>query len=127
MPAATPVLAPAGSGRTEGGGMARPRHRAGRLVLGLLFVLWVGALPGAQGEPGPRPRRPLAVEDLYRLDSPQALVLSPDGARAAYARRWVDPASKQERQSLYLVEGRRDHARALEEGEPDARSPAFSP
>jgi dipeptidyl aminopeptidase/acylaminoacyl peptidase len=83
------------------------------------------ALSSVQGEPPVR--RPLVLEDLYRLDHPIQLVLSPDGRRAAYIRSWIDGPSRQERFSLWLVDGARDRARPLEEGQPDARDPVFSP
>lgn len=69
-------------------------------------------------------KRPLAAEDLYLFDSPQSAVVSPDGKRAAYIRQWIDSTSKQERYSLWLVDGK---PRALEASEPDARAPIFSP
>jgi hypothetical protein len=50
-------------------------------------------------------KKPLAVEDLYRLDQPQTPTLSPDGKRLASVRRWIDGRSKQERHALWLVEG----------------------
>jgi dipeptidyl aminopeptidase/acylaminoacyl peptidase len=64
---------------------------------------------------------PVTVDDLYLFEGPRSAVLSPDGTRAAYARGWIDAASREERSSLWI-----DRA-ALEEGEPDARSPVFSP
>src|SRR5262249_3923035 len=52
---------------------------------------------------------------------------APDGKRLAYVRQWIDPDTKQERQSLWLVKGKRDSARPLEQAQPDARAPVFSP
>lgn len=72
-------------------------------------------------------KKPLAVEDLYRFDAPESLTLAPDGARAVYVRRWIDPATRRERFALWLVEGSRDKVKPLEKGEPDGRSPAISP
>lgn len=69
----------------------------------------------------------LTLDDLYRFDSPRNAVLSPDGTRLAYSRYRIDRPSRQERWSLWLVEGSRDRARPLETGEPDARKPVFSP
>lgn len=65
--------------------------------------------------------KPITVEDLYRFEGPRSAVLSPAGDRAAYARGWIDAATREERSSLWI------DRRALEEGEPDARSPIFSP
>src|SRR5205807_633903 len=70
---------------------------------------------------------PLAVEDLYRLDAPHSPALSPDGKRLACVRQWIDPTTHAERQSLWVVEGDRKNARPLEETQPDARAPVFSP
>src|SRR4051812_24249188 len=71
--------------------------------------------------------RPLAIDDLYKMDSARGLVLSPDGRRAVFVRQWIDAASKQERSSLWLVEKFKDSGKPLEEGQPDGRSPVFSP
>ena len=68
-----------------------------------------------------RPAKPLAVEDLYRMEGPRSGILSPDGEHAAYARAWIDPETREERSALWF------DRRPLEEGEPDARSPIFSP
>ncbi len=70
--------------------------------------------------------RPLAVEDLYLFDGPQALVLSPQEDFALYVRQWVDRGQKAERFSLWRVDANGDK-RPLEAGEPDVRSPVFSP
>ncbi len=69
----------------------------------------------------------LAIEDLYRFEGPRWPVFSKDGQRLAYVRQWIDAAAKQERHSLWLVEGKRDNARPLEQDQPDARSPLWSP
>src|SRR5262245_13239156 len=67
----------------------------------------------------------LQVDDLNRVDAPATPALSPDGKHLAYARQWV--AGRQERSSLWLVDGAEARPRALEKGEPDARRPVFSP
>jgi dipeptidyl aminopeptidase/acylaminoacyl peptidase len=64
---------------------------------------------------------PITVDDLYRMEGPRTPALSPAGDRAAYARSWIDPESRQERSSLWI------DRKPMEEGEPDARSPVFSP
>src|SRR5262245_3325700 len=81
-------------------------------------------LPGISGE---KAKKLLTVEDLYLFDAPQTQVLSPEGSRVAYVRKWIDADSKQERHSLWLVEGDKERRRHLEKGQPDARSPVFSP
>jgi dipeptidyl aminopeptidase/acylaminoacyl peptidase len=87
-----------------------------------LLLLLAGAGGAQEGA-----KTPLSVEDLYRSDVPKALALSRDGALAVYVRAWIDPETRQERNSLWLVDGSREKARALERGEPDGRSPLFSP
>ena len=91
--------------------------RAGALLLALGTAAW----------PQETSKKPITVEDLYRVDGPRAVVLSKDGTKAAFARAWIDPETRQDRSSLWLVDGSADKARALEAGEPDARSPLFSP
>ena len=81
----------------------------------------------AQAKPTAQPGKVLTLEDLYRLDHPQTPILSPDGRRLAYIRHWFDGTGKQERHSLWLVDRSPEKAKPLEAGEPDARSPAFSP
>lgn len=70
---------------------------------------------------------PFQVEDLYRFDAPQSLVVAPGEEVAVYVRQWIDPASRQERNSLWLVAGGSHQNRPLERDEPDARSPVFAP
>ena len=53
--------------------------------------------------------------------------LAPDGRTAVFVRQWIDPETKRERNSLWMVDGAREKARPLEPGEPDARAPVFSP
>jgi dipeptidyl aminopeptidase/acylaminoacyl peptidase len=99
----------------------RPRH------LSLLLALAVAALPRAALADGPAAaKRPLAVEDLYLLDTPTSPVLSPGGKRVVYARKWIDRADRREHFSLWVAEGP-GKAHPLEEGEPDGRAPVFSP
>ncbi len=95
-----------------------------RSALALLAsLLLAGASPAA----APPSKRHLSLDDLYRLDSPLAPAVSADGKRLAYVRHWLERKEKRERFSLWMVEGARDRARPLEKGEPDARSPIFSP
>ncbi len=70
---------------------------------------------------------PLRVEDIYLFDAPKMPVLFPDGKRAVYIRNWIDAKTKEERNSLWIVEGSKDKARPMEAGEPDARAPVVSP
>ena len=67
----------------------------------------------------------LVPEDLYRLEGPQAVVAAPQGEAAAAVRRWIDPATRQERFALWWGDAK--GCRALESGEPDARSVSFQP
>lgn len=69
----------------------------------------------------------IAIDDLYRFDAPQGLVLAPNGESAVYSRRWTERASRSVKFSLWRVEGDAANRQPLEEGEPDARSSIFSP
>ena len=64
------------------------------------------------------------TDDDYWYGDPQ---WSPDGKNPAFIRQWIDREKKQDRSSLWFVEGKRENARALEKDEPDARAPIFSP
>jgi len=94
--------------------------RSPRLLVLVAFLL----LPAAANA---QPPRPIAIDDLYLLDGLQAVTLAPNGERAIAIRQWVDARTKQERYSLWLIDGARDKARALEDQEPDARAAVFSP
>lgn len=72
-------------------------------------------------------KTPISVEDVYRFDSPTALVVAADGGRAVYCRRWVDPDSHNVRYSLWRVNGDKSQCEPIEPGEPDARQPMLSP
>lgn len=100
---------------------------ATRYLLPFVLPLFLLSVPSGRGDGDSAPKTPLQIEDLYHFDAPTAAVLSPDGKRAAYVRQWIDPRSKQQRSSLWLVDGEASKARPLEKGEPDARRPVFSP
>ncbi|HWB14200.1 MAG TPA: S9 family peptidase [Pirellulales bacterium] len=92
-----------------------------RLAATLLLLLgWPGFSPAQ--EPA---KRLLAIEDLYRMDAIQSVVVAPDEQSAVGIRRWIDPQTLAERLSLWAIED--ESTRPLETGEPDARSPVFSP
>ncbi len=101
------------------------RFLDGALVVAVVSSLVV-ALAAVAAEPKSATKL-LTIDDLYCLDAPRSPALSPDGRRLAYARVWIDPQTKRERQSLWLVEGRGESAKAVEASEPDGRSPVFSP
>lgn len=69
----------------------------------------------------------ISIDDLYRFDSAQGLVVTPGGGNAFYSRRWADRATRTVRFSLWQVERNGANRRPLEEGEPDARAPLLSP
>ena len=96
-----------------------------RLFTSCLLILSVAVATAA--EPVHGGKRPLSVEDLYLFDAPQSVTLAPDESYAVYVRQWVDRDSKQERMSLWRSGQKGTPPRPLEEGEPDARSPVFSP
>ncbi len=102
-----------------------PLHRCFRAACLAAVACFLVSL--ALAEPPASATRPLTVDDLYRLDGLGALTLAPNGKSAVCVRQWIDPQRKEERHSLWLVEGSRDKVRPLEEGEPDARAPLFSP
>ncbi|HEV3340201.1 MAG TPA: S9 family peptidase [Pirellulales bacterium] len=84
------------------------------------------------GRPGLAPAKDpaktrLTIEDLYRMDAFQSVVVAPELGRAVCIRRWVHPEKLVERFSLWTVDGEPSAARPLEAEEPDARSPLFSP
>src|SRR5947209_5120840 len=97
------------------------RRRIGSVILGLVVAFSAHAQAPASA------KRPLALHDLYRFDGPRSLVVAPDGKSAAYIRQWIDTTTRQDRHSLWLVEGQRDKVRPREQGEPDARMAIFSP
>lgn len=72
-------------------------------------------------------KKPLAIEDLYLMENVRSPVLFPKGDKLVYERVWIDPKTKEERHSLWLVEGKRENRKPLEEGELDGRSPVVSP
>ena len=98
-----------------------------RVKLGLLAWAIASAAWGSSPSLAKDERTPLTIEDLYRIEGPQALRLAPDGRTAVFVRQWIDPETKRERNSLWMVDGDREKARPLEPGEPDARAPVFSP
>src|SRR5688572_30743757 len=69
----------------------------------------------------------IRIDDLYRMDSPQGVVVAADGGSAFYSRRWNDRKERAVRHSLWRAEGDAAHAKPLEAGEPDGRAPLLSP
>ncbi len=88
-------------------------------LLGLLLL--VGTAPAQ-----PAAKKPLAIDDLYRLDAYSPAALSSDGRRGFVVRQWIDAATKRDRSALWLVESETER-RPLEEQQPDGRAPVFSP
>lgn len=98
--------------------MAAPYRRA--LGFSLLWLLLTAPIRAAEPTL-------ISMDDLYRSDAPQGLVISPSGDSAVYSRRWAERSSRTFRFSLWRVNGEAANRLALEEGEPDARSPLLSP
>jgi dipeptidyl aminopeptidase/acylaminoacyl peptidase len=90
----------------------------------LLLPLAALLLPDAADAGG---KKPVQIEDLYRLEGPKAVTLFPDGQKAAYVRTWIDPVRKLERTSLWLADGSKDRCRPLENDQLDAHAPVIAP
>jgi dipeptidyl aminopeptidase/acylaminoacyl peptidase len=89
----------------------------------LLLSLWLCAFLASAQEK----KRPLAIEDLYLMESVKSPTLFPKEEKLVYERVWIDAKTKQERHALWLVEGKRENRKPLEERELDGRSPVVSP
>lgn len=108
-----------------------PQRQTVRWLACLVIWLLTGFSALAQEK-----RRPLAVEDLYLMESVRSPAMFPSvGAPAlfpkeeeklVYERVWIDAKTKAERHSLWLVTGKRDNRKPLEKDEPDGRSPVVS-
>jgi dipeptidyl aminopeptidase/acylaminoacyl peptidase len=89
-------------------------------ALAVYFV----SIPFVSAQPS---KIPLRIDDLYRFDAPTQATLAPDGRSVVYVRQWIDAKSKKDRFALWRVEGDVTKSQPMEPGEPDARSPDFSP
>ena len=94
-------------------------------ALGVFFLAL--AASAAPSRAAPQEKKPLAVEDLYKLDVPRDAVLAPDGTSLVYVRQWIDAKTKTERFSLWRVDSDPKNAKPMEKDELDARAPVFSP
>ena len=105
----------------SGNSFRRPMDRA--LVFAVASSVVIALAVAAEPK---TPTKLVTIDDLYRFDAPRSPTLSSNG-RLAYARAWIDPQTKRERQSLWLVERRHESAKPVEASEPDGRAPVFSP
>src|SRR5437667_7781904 len=94
-----------------------------RIALCLSVSLLIGLAPASAQEK----KKPLAIEDLYLMESAKSPALFPKEEKLIYERVWIDAKTKVERHSLWLVTDKRENRKPLEEGEPDGRSPVVSP
>ncbi len=72
-------------------------------------------------------KKPLAVEDLYLMESVRSPTLFPREEKLVYERVWIDAKTKEERHALWLVTEKRENRLPLEQGVPDGRAPVVSP
>ena len=89
-----------------------------------LLAFFLAAPTIAQDAPK---KKPLAVEDLYLLESVRSPALFPKEEKLVYERVWIDAKTKTERHALWLVTDKRENRKPLEAGEPDGRGPVVSP
>ncbi len=87
-----------------------------------MLLILLAAVSAVAQEP-----RPWEVDDLFLSESYYPIAVSPDGKTGAVIHNWIDPGSKVQRHSLWRSAGEPLEAGAMEPGEPDARSPMFSP
>jgi len=75
----------------------------------------------------PKPKRPLAIDDLYRLERIRATAPSPNGETLVYERQWIDDRER-ERHDLWLFDPYPKSLEAKVDSEyPDGRAPVWSP
>ena len=85
--------------------MNRDRKAVSVIAIALLTLSLSNGRPAHAQADKAGVKTPLRIEDLYLFDGPKSPVLFPDGKRAVYIRNWIDATSKQERNSLWIVEG----------------------
>ncbi len=95
---------------------------AKRLFVSLFMGLLLAFSAHAQDK-----KKPLAIEDLYLMESVKSPALFPKEEKLVYERVWIDAKTKQECHSLWLVSENRENRKPLEKDEPDGRSPVVSP
>jgi hypothetical protein len=83
-----------------------------RGVIGLARVVGVAKVLAQEAAPG---KQLLQVEDLYQFDVPTSVMLSPDGKRATFIRRWLDSSRREERHSLWLTSGNLQHGMSMDD------------
>lgn len=76
---------------------------------------------------GNEPRRAFEIADLYRVATPGAPALSPDGARVAYSVRRTDLPTGKSWSEIWSVRRDGSDARALTSGRHNDTSPLFTP
>jgi len=72
-------------------------------------------------------KKPLAIEDLYLMESVKSPALFPKEEKLVYERVWIDAKTKTERHALWMVTEKRENRKPLEKNEPDGRAPVISP
>lgn len=72
-------------------------------------------------------KKPIEVDDLYQVESIMNMALAPSGKNAVFERTWIDPDTKLERHTLWLVPGKASEAQPLEMSLADSRRPVYSP
>ncbi|MSU80732.1 MAG: S9 family peptidase [Gemmataceae bacterium] len=93
----------------------------------LAFVITLSTIAISANIAHAQAKKPLAVEDLYLMESVKSPTLFPKEEKLVYERVWIDAKTKQERHALWLVTGKRENRKPLEADEPDGRSPVVSP
>lgn len=110
-------------------------NRPGWLVAGArasaMALMAAIALAGASASDGwgqSAPRRPIGLEDFYRLETVSSPAVSPDGRRVALVRTVVDEARNARRSEIWLVpaDGSTPPTRLTAPG-PSASGPVWSP
>ena len=93
----------------------------------LAFVITLSTIAISANIADAQAKKPLAVEDLYLMESVKTPTLFPKEEKLVYERVWIDAKTKHERHALWLVTGKRENRKPLEADEPDGRSPVVSP
>ena len=93
----------------------------------ILVAIWLIHAPMIGVAQDVQRKKPLAIEDLYRLESFRSPARFPNESKIVCERTWIDAKTKTERHTLWVVTKSREKGKPLEAGEPDGRSSMISP